>query len=66
MVRRLFQPPLETGSWRGPEWSWGEVDGFEMYFAGGPDMDCKGKRRFKYFSSATLWMLVPFPEMKVT
>lgn len=42
------------------------MDGFEMYFAGGLDMDCKGKRRFKYLSSATLWMLVPFPEMEVT
>lgn len=42
------------------------MDGFEIYFAGGPDMDCKGKRRFKYFSSATLWMLVPFPKMEVT
>lgn len=37
-----------------------------MYYADGPNVVGKAKRRFQYLSSATLRSLVPFTEMSVT
>ena len=37
-----------------------------MYFADGPDVDSKGKTRFKYLTSVTMWVLVPLTKMGIT
>lgn len=44
----------------------GEVDGFEMDSAEGPDVGSKAKRRFKCSSSPAQWGLAPFTETGIT